>query len=430
MEKDKTRDISKRAETVRNWEDFLNKFMNICNHDEYDEEKNPEGYINLGTAVNNMCLDIILPKLTSSDVWTCNPAYLQYREGYGIMRLRKALAAVMTEFLATHEPVDPNNLFCFTGVTSCIDTLAHCLADRGEVILTPTPIYGRIRTDFMQRSGVKMWPIPIITHDNTEDFPILTVEKVKKAYDSAVSQNQVVRALFLINPNNPLGDICSPELLMDIFNFCQEHGLHVIVDEVYALSIFEGGQQFHSTLKFSNLPDKTRTHVLYGISKDFGIAGLRVGAVHTQCKALQNCLKQLSFFQNIPFPLMDIAARFIEDLDWCKSYIKENQKRLTEKFQSCVKRIKQMGLNVRQSEGGFFLWVDFRKVCGSESFDQEKLFFHYLMEKAKLYFVPGAELFCEQPGWFRLTFTNCPDHVNEGLNRLEEAVRNYKRIAP
>lgn len=36
------RDISKRAEVVRNWEDFLNKFMNICNQDEYDEKKNPE----------------------------------------------------------------------------------------------------------------------------------------------------------------------------------------------------------------------------------------------------------------------------------------------------------------------------------------------------------------------------------------------------
>ncbi|KAG8191697.1 hypothetical protein JTE90_016484 [Oedothorax gibbosus] len=430
MEEDKTGDISKRAEVVKNWDDFLNKYKKTCDQDEYDEKKNPEGYINLGIGINNMCFDIILPKLTSNDVWTCNPANLQYREAFGIMRLRKALATLMTEFIGTYEPVDPNDLFCFSGVTSCIDTLAHCLADPGEFIMAPTPIYGRINTNFMQRSQVKLWPIPIITHDNTEDSPTLTLEKIKKAYDSAVSQNQTVRALFLINPNNPLGDIYSSELLMDILNFCKEHGLHVIVDEIYALSIFEGGQQFHSTLRFPNLPDKTRTHVLYGITKDFGTAGLRVGAIHTKCQALKKCLMRLALFQNISYPLMDITARFIEDLDWCKSYIKENQKRLTEKFQSCVKRIEEMGLNVRQSEGGFFLWVDFRKVCGSESLAQEKHFFHYLIENAKLYILPGAEMFCEQPGWFRLTFTNSPDHVNEGLNRLEEAVRNYKRIAP
>ncbi|GFS76160.1 1-aminocyclopropane-1-carboxylate synthase-like protein 1 [Trichonephila clavipes] len=92
------------------------------------------------------------------------------------------------------------------------------------------------------------------------------------------------------------------------------HNLHVIVDEIYALSTFEGSPQFHSALKFPDLPNKEKVHVLYGISKDFGIAGLRVGVIHTQNKAVQNCLKQLCVYQVIPFPIMDITARFIEDL--------------------------------------------------------------------------------------------------------------------
>ncbi|GIY99882.1 putative inactive 1-aminocyclopropane-1-carboxylate synthase-like protein 2 [Caerostris extrusa] len=102
-------DISNRAEILRNWEDFLLKYMNICNEDEYDEISNPN-----------------------------------YREGYGTLRLRKALAAVMTEFLNTHQPVDPENLICVAGVTACIDVLAHCLADPGEVILTQHRYMGEL----------------------------------------------------------------------------------------------------------------------------------------------------------------------------------------------------------------------------------------------------------------------------------------------
>ncbi|GFR19693.1 probable inactive 1-aminocyclopropane-1-carboxylate synthase-like protein 2, partial [Trichonephila clavata] len=195
-----------------------------------------------------------------------------------------------------------------------MDIIAHCLADPEDVILSPSPVYGRVFTNIMQRAQVNLLPIPVFTKEESETPPVLTVEKVKKAYEDAIAKTLVVKAIFLINPHNPLGEIYTPELLLEIFTFCSEHNLHVIVDEIYALSTFEGSPEFHSTLKFPDLPNKEKVHVLYGISKDFGIAGLRVGVIHTQNKALQNCLKQLSVYQVIPFPIMDITARFIEDL--------------------------------------------------------------------------------------------------------------------
>ncbi|KFM73436.1 1-aminocyclopropane-1-carboxylate synthase-like protein 1, partial [Stegodyphus mimosarum] len=420
--------ISRRAEVVKTWEDFLTKYLGICNSDEYDEEKNPEGFVNLATAVNNLCLDIVYPQLTSKDIWCCDSSMLLYREAYGIMRLRKAMATLMTVFLETHKPVEPTDLFCSTGVTSCIDLLTHCIADPGEVILAPTPIYGRICTDLKQRSQVELWPIPVITKDNEELFPVLTLDKIKNAYSAAVSQNQIVRGIFLINPNNPLGDIYSPDLLMDILIFAQKHKLHVIVDEVYALSVFPGGPQFHSVLKFPEIPDPDRTHVLYGLSKDFGVAGLRIGVIYTQCKELQKCLMQLSFFPNVPYPIMDIAARFIEDLEWCKMYISINKERLKTNFIACSAYLKKLGIHVRNSNAGFFLWLDFHPVCGSKSFEQERDFFLYLINKMHLYIVPGAEFFTAQPGWFRLTFSGSPNHLNEGLNRLENGIKNYKPL--
>ncbi|CAL1276081.1 unnamed protein product [Larinioides sclopetarius] len=253
----------------------------------------------------------------------------------------------MTEFFETHEPVNPENLFCVSGVTGCIDILAHCLANPGDVILAPTPIYGRIYTNVMQRARVKLWHIPVITEHNGASSEFLTIEKVKKAYNDAVS-------------------------------------------------------------------------------KDFGLAGLRIGVIHTQCEALQKCLKQLCFLQCIPFPIMNIAAKFLEDIEWCKMYITTYQERLSESFKHCIERVKEMGLNARESSGGFFLWIDLRPICGSDSFEKEMDLFNYLLEDYHVYIVPGKELFCAQPGWFRVTFTTHPEEVDEGFKRLEEGIKKYK----
>ena len=45
------------------------------------------------------------------------------------------------------------------GVTSCLDSLAHVICDPGDIIISPTPVYGRIFTDFTDRSGVKVVPL-------------------------------------------------------------------------------------------------------------------------------------------------------------------------------------------------------------------------------------------------------------------------------
>lgn len=418
--------LSKRAEVVVDWEDFLCKYLNICLSNPYDEKDNPDGYVNLGTALNNLCNDIIYPRITSEFVWHCDTTLLQYSTNYGTERLRKTFANVMTKYLESYNPISFDNLFCLAGVTDCIDVLAHCLADPGEVFLVPAPMYGRIVTNFKQRALVDVWPVHVIT-DKEDDFPVLTLQKIKDAYNRALAANRVVRGIFLINPNNPLGDIYSPHLLMDIMTFCKELSLHIILDELYALSVFSKTEKFHSVLKFPHLPDPERTHVLYGLSKDFGIAGLRVGIIHTMCKPLQKCLKELSFFQTTPYPVMEITARYLEDFGWCNYYISTLQQRLAEKYEHCVSFLEKMGLKTRQSSAGLFIWVDFRHLCGS-SFTEEEKFFEYLIKEMHLFINPGKQFYCDCPGWFRIVFANNPGDVNEGLVRLEKAVKLYKPV--
>lgn len=69
--------------------------------------------------------------------------------------------------------------------------------------------------------------------------------------------------------------------------FCQEHGLHLIADEIYALNelnIDANAPKFVSALSLTEplVPegavkvDPSRVHVVWSASKLFGISGLRV----------------------------------------------------------------------------------------------------------------------------------------------------------
>jgi xeroderma pigmentosum group C-complementing protein len=68
--------------------------------------------------------------------------------------------------------------------------------------------------------------------------------------------------------------------------FCQKYQIHLISDEVYALSVYDDDDSgFISILSINPADigvDPALIHVLYGMSKDFAAAGLRLGCLISQ----------------------------------------------------------------------------------------------------------------------------------------------------
>merc|ERR1719350_491095 len=90
-----------------------------------------------------------------------------------------------------------------------------------------------------------------------------------------------VKAFLYCNPSNPLGVVYPRHLTLQLMRVCHRHGIHFISDEIYALSIFDSEEKFNSVLSIpiGEVPDPARTHVLWGLSKDFGLAGFRTGFI-------------------------------------------------------------------------------------------------------------------------------------------------------
>ncbi|XP_022255350.1 1-aminocyclopropane-1-carboxylate synthase-like protein 1 [Limulus polyphemus] len=228
--------------------------------------------------------------------------------------------------------------------------------------MSPTPVYGRIPCNLQQFSLVDMWPVRLTsTLKEKEQFPFqLTLQRIEEEYKRATEAGKNVRGLILLNPHNPLGHVYSSEMVLDILNFCCRHRIHAIMDEVYALSVYDKNVKFKSTLTLP-IPDPERTHILYGLSKDFALAGFRIGVIYTRNKSLQTVLKEGSSFCTIPSSVMNISAYLMEDLQWCETFTKENCSRLAKTYQLSKNKLEKLGLPVCESAAGFFLWVDFRQ---------------------------------------------------------------------
>ena len=85
--------------------------------------------------------------------------------------------------------------------------------------------------------------------------------------------------------------------------FCQRNSIHLISDEVYALSVYPSrfapdAPIFASILSVdpANLIDVDRIHVFYGFSKDFGAAGGRPGSLITRNALLRKAVSSNTRF--------------------------------------------------------------------------------------------------------------------------------------
>lgn len=190
------------------------------------------------------------------------------------------------------------NILVGNGATALLDTLFYNIADDGAAVLVPTPSYGMFGQDVTARNGLHLVGVPC--DDITEARFRQHVRPGRPQHEltsrlefAAAEQRRLgrrVAALLIANPENPLGRCYTPEILWYLVKFCQREKLHFVVDEMYALS---GGPNFTSVLSLDLRDALGNVHVLYGMSKDFGLGGLRVGFLATYNQRLYQTMRTL-----------------------------------------------------------------------------------------------------------------------------------------
>jgi alanine-synthesizing transaminase len=176
--------------------------------------------------------------------------------------LRQAREAVAHYYDEAHRigDLNPENLVLTTSTSEGYSYVFRLLCNAGDEVLVPKPSYPLF--EFLaDLQDVKLVPYPLI-YDHGWQIDFHSLEK-------AVSGQ--TRGLVLVHPNNPTGSYVQAHEA-DLLNaFCREHGLALIVDEVFLDYAHDGNPR----PSFAGNQD-VLTFTLSGLSKIAGLPQMKV----------------------------------------------------------------------------------------------------------------------------------------------------------
>jgi alanine-synthesizing transaminase len=139
----------------------------------------------------------------------------------GLASAREAVAAYYREQHRQFE-IDPAALILTTSTSEGYSYVFRLLCNPNDEVLVPKPSYPLF--EFLaDLQDVTLVPYPLLyDHGWQIDFPSLS---------RAV--NPRTRAVVVVHPNNPTGSYVGADERTQLNSFCREHGLALIVDEVF-----------------------------------------------------------------------------------------------------------------------------------------------------------------------------------------------------
>ncbi|XP_053175082.1 1-aminocyclopropane-1-carboxylate synthase-like protein 1 [Scomber japonicus] len=417
--------LSDRGNAIRQHQGILQEGYAQYGADRYHDTNNPNGVINMGTSENKLCYDLLHKRLTQPDMLHIDPSLLQYSDWRGHTFLREEVAKFLTHYCCSPNPLKADNVVVMNGCGSLFSCIAAVICDPKDAILIPTPFYGVITEDLHLYSDVKLFHVPLDCEASGKDSrPFhLTVAKLEEGLKRAKEEGSIIRAVILMNPHNPLAEIYTPKEMIAFLEFAKRNELHAIIDEVYMLTVFDEAVTFHSVLSIDSLPDPQRTHVMWGMSKDFAMAGIRIGTLYTENKDLVEALAQLGSFHGISGTTQHQVAQLLQDREWISDeFLPENRRRLKAAHSYVTGELQSMGIDYLDRPAALYVWADLRKYLRESSFEEELSMWRGFL-KHKVVLSCGQAFSCSIPGWFRIVFADQQSHLQLGLKRIREALK-------
>ena len=239
---------------------YMDDWLAAC-QDRYGKDDNPQGALPLAVAENNLMQTDIMDRINgfhdyTREVTSCGVAA-------GQMSVRETVA----KFLGNHvfhiggTTVDPDHLVLAGGVTALLNMLSMTLFDRQDGILVPVPFYSNFVNDFRYLGDV--FVVGVYGEKTKDISSVWTIHTLDAAFEEAMKQGHKPKALLITNPRNPLGTLYTDQDLRVAIEWTKNRAMHLIVDEIYALSVFEEGRQFTSVVKLLDNKLDTHVHVLW-----------------------------------------------------------------------------------------------------------------------------------------------------------------------
>jgi aspartate/methionine/tyrosine aminotransferase len=375
--------------------------------DRWHPEDNSDGYVGMCVAENKLLNDLMLDRL--ADVGPPPGRALGYDDMAGNVEFRERLGRFMgSRFLGRVFP--PEHVLVLSGAGTVLESLFHVIGDPGDAVLVPTPSYAGFWADLEARDGLQIVPVPCLS---ANDFR-LSVDALEAAYRTST---RPVRALLYTHPSNPLGRVAPRDELEAVLSWAESHELHVVFDEIYALSVF-GDTPFVSAASLRPSLGE-RVHIVWAFSKDFGVSGLRCGVLVTENEAVARAVDAIAYWGCVSGLSQWVLGEMIQDVAWVDHYLIELRRRLGDAYAAVASSLGEVGIPHVTADAGIFVVCDFREFLDEATWEAEDRLWRRLLEVANVNLTPGAACRNAEPGFLRLCFATGPTAgVAAGIERI------------
>jgi len=218
--------------------------------------------------------------------------------------------------------------------------------------------------------------------------------------------NPRTRLVYLSNPNNPSGSVLTPEAMERIVRRCEQVGAYLLADEVYL------GAEIHRerTASFWGMSD--RVIVTSGLSKAYGIPGVRIGWIVGPKDVVAECWSQHDYITIGPNKISDAVARV--------AVRPENREKLYARTRSILQQnlptMRQWAesfdgfLTFREPQAGALCLMRYASPTPSYQLVER------IRVRQSVLIVPGSHLGLE--GYLRVWLGGKPEFLAEGLRRI------------
>ena len=212
---------------------------------------------------------------------------LGYSQSNGTIALRERRAALYPGATADHIEVT-------NGTSEANYLLALSQLRRGDRFALEVPNY------------MQLWGVPRSVGSEVDVFHLRPRDGERWELDWEEFERAVrpgTKLVYLTNPNNPTGSVLSRADMRRIVDRCEAAGAYLIADEVYQGAELAGP----ITPSFWGMSD--RVIVTSGLSKAYGIPGVRIGWIVAPPEVVAQCWTQHDYLTIGPNKLSDALAR-------------------------------------------------------------------------------------------------------------------------
>ena len=354
--------------------------------------------------------DVNIPeKAKKSILAALDNNYTKYDKVPGLVQLRKAIA----EKLKVENGLDYSleEIVVTNGAKQAIMNTLSAVVNPGEEVIVLVP-YWTSYPEIIKLCGC----VPVIVYpENKKEYKI-TIEDIKKAV------TEKTKMLFFNNPSNPAGIVYTKEEVKEIAEFCLEHKIWIMSDEIYERFCFDG--DFISTASISE-EIKNITILVNGLSKSAAMTGLRIGYTASSKEVAKAISVMQGHLTSHPSTISQWAASTA--LTECRDEINAQLDVFRQRRGLMMENLKRFeNIDYLEPKGAFYIMVNFGaykdKIPHEGSFSLALC--EKMLEEAEVAAVPGIAFGLDD--YVRISYAVSTENLEKGLERIEKFVNSLK----